>query len=241
MTERDAGALQRDRTSLAIGPSALSWNGQSLTIDIDEITVPWPSRLRGRLVLHPSALSAASFDLDAHGMHRWTPIAPCSRVEVMLEHPALRWSGNAYLDANAGDGPLEDSFSGWEWSRTTVGNRTAVLYDTRRSDGSTLAFGKCFDANGRIDDLVLPGKVALPPSGWRVARSTFCENAGHASVVRTLEDGPFYTRSLISSQLLNEPPIGEPQLAIHESLSLDRFRKPWVQLMLPFRMPRIGS
>jgi len=26
---------------------------------------------------------------------------------------------------------------------------------------------------------------------------------------------------------------------VHESLSLDRFRAPWVQAMLPFRMPRV--
>jgi hypothetical protein len=28
---------------------------------------------------------------------------------------------------------------------------------------------------------------------------------------------------------------------MHESLSLQRFRKPWVQAMLPFRMPRVGK
>jgi carotenoid 1,2-hydratase len=27
-------------------------------------------------------------------------------------------------------------------------------------------------------------------------------------------------------------------VAMHESLSLDRFMRPWVQAMLPFRMPR---
>jgi carotenoid 1,2-hydratase len=29
-------------------------------------------------------------------------------------------------------------------------------------------------------------------------------------------------------------------VAMHESLSLDRFRSAWVQLLLPFRMPRIA-
>ena len=51
--------------------------------------------------------------------------------------------------------------------------------------------------------------------------------------MRTLEDTPFYTRSLLSARLL-----GERVAAVHESLSLDRFRTGWVQMLLPFRMPR---
>ena len=51
--------------------------------------------------------------------------------------------------------------------------------------------------------------------------------------LRSLEDGPFYARSLIESTLLGERVHG-----VHESLSLDRFAAPWVQALLPFRMPR---
>jgi carotenoid 1,2-hydratase len=50
---------------------------------------------------------------------------------------------------------------------------------------------------------------------------------------RTLEDAPFYSRSLIDCQL-----FGTPALAFHESLSLERFNSGIVRLMLPFRMPR---
>ena len=57
------------------------------------------------------------------------------------------------------------------------------------------------------------------------------EDAPH--VLKTLEDAPFYARSVISARLLDEPVT-----LMHESLSLDRFRKPIVQAMLPFRMPR---
>jgi carotenoid 1,2-hydratase len=32
--------------------------------------------------------------------------------------------------------------------------------------------------------------------------------------------------------------LGRRMKAMHESLSLDRFRNPWVRAMLPFRMPR---
>jgi carotenoid 1,2-hydratase len=52
-------------------------------------------------------------------------------------------------------------------------------------------------------------------------------------VRRTLEDTPFYARSVLQTRLL-----GQDAIAVHESLSLDRFRNPIVQAMLPFRMPR---
>ena len=82
-------------------------------MQIDEVTVPFPSRIRGSVRLHPIALVDNPMALDAEGHHRWRPIAPCARVEVSLTHPALRWSGSGYLDSNAGDEPLEDAFSGW--------------------------------------------------------------------------------------------------------------------------------
>ena len=51
--------------------------------------------------------------------------------------------------------------------------------------------------------------------------------------VRTFEDTPFYSRSLVAHTV-----FGEPVESMHESLSLDRFANPVVRLMLPFRMPR---
>jgi carotenoid 1,2-hydratase len=56
---------------------------------------------------------------------------------------------------------------------------------------------------------------------------------GPVEILETFEDAPFYARSLLRGQWR-----GEQAMAVHESLSLDRFRAPWVQLMLPFRMPR---
>lgn len=50
-----AGALKRDADTLAIGPSSLRWDGTALTIDIEEVTAPIPSRLSGRLRVLPDA------------------------------------------------------------------------------------------------------------------------------------------------------------------------------------------
>jgi carotenoid 1,2-hydratase len=71
---------------------------------------------------------------------------------------------------------------------------------------------------------------------WRLPRHTRADSGRDVRVLRTLEDGPFYSRSLLETQLL-----GVPAHAIHESLSLDRFRSRWVQCLLPFRMPRIAG
>ncbi len=75
--------------------------------------------------------------------------------------------------------------------------------------------------------------AALPRSGWRIARETRSDRGRPAVLVETLEDTPFYARSLVKTSL-----AGESVTAMHESLSLDRFANPVVQAMLPFRMPR---
>ncbi len=73
----------------------------------------------------------------------------------------------------------------------------------------------------------------MPATGWRRARETLANDPGRVSVVRTLEDTPFYVRSLLSAPL-----AGRSAVAVHKSLSLDRFATTVVQWMLPFRMPR---
>ncbi len=232
MTERGAGSLQRDAASLSIGPSSLQWDGAALTIHLDEWTMPIPRRLRGTVRLHPAALYPQRFILDAPGLHRWQPIAPGARVEVALESPGLRWSGPAYFDTNDGDGPLEAAFSGWEWSRASTQGGAAVLYEAQRRDGTGQCLALRFDGAGGVMPFEPPAAAALPRTRWRVPRST--RSDGGARVMRTLEDTPFYARSVLESRLL-----GEAVTAVHESLSLDRFRAPWVQAMLPFRMPRV--
>jgi carotenoid 1,2-hydratase len=233
LTERGRGALRRGPSWLAIGPSALSWDGTTLTVRIDEVTSPVPTRIRGVVRLRPDAVTDRTFPLDAAGRHRWSPIAPCSRVEVELDSPGLRWAGSAYFDSNAGDEPLEAGFRSWTWSRAALGRGTAVLYDVVRRDDDRTSLALRFDPAGGVEAFAPPPAATLPRTRWRVARGTRVD-AGHgAHVVETLEDTPFYARSLLSTHVL-----GEAATAVHESLSLDRFRAGWVQALLPFRMPR---
>jgi carotenoid 1,2-hydratase len=231
MTERPRGAVARSVDHLKIGPSAMHWDGQALTIHIDEMTVPFPGRLRGTVRVVPSVLTPQVFTLNDVGGHRWWPIAPRARVQVALEAPHLRWQGDGYFDMNSGDAPIESGFTGWQWARGALQDGTAILYEARRRDGTDLAMAMRFDDDGTMQPLAPPDDAPLKRSGWRVARSI--RSDGAARVLRTLEDAPFYARSVVATQL-----CGEALVMMHESLSLDRFRMPLVQAMLPFRMPR---
>jgi len=234
MTERGRKRVQGSANALLIGPSALAWHADTLRIEIDEITVPLPARLRGEVRVQPLSILNRCFDLDPEGSHRWHPIAPRARVEVAFERPALRWTGTGYLDSNSGDVPLEETFTRWDWSRAELrAGDTAVLYDVSRRNGGELSLALCFDKTGSLERFNPPPRVALPNTGWHIARGTRAENTSPASVRRTLEDTPFYARSILTAPLL-----GERVTAVHESLNLDRFRSAWVQMLLPFRMPR---
>ncbi len=233
MTERRRSVIRRSENRFAIGPSSVEWDAGVLTFRIDEVTNPLPSRLRGTVRLYPSALTRETFALDAAGRHRWRPIAPCARVHVDFQQPAMHWLGDGYFDINHGDTPLERDFSGWHWSRAATRAGTVVSYDTSARSGDDVALSLRFDRSGAVEHLAPLYSCELPSTGWRISRTARADARQAVGVQRTLEDAPFYARSQLSATL-----FGEPADIMHESLSLDRFRRPVVQAMLPFRMPR---
>ena len=235
LTERGAHALARSHDALAIGPSRVRWEGDALVVDLEERSAPFGLRVAGRVRLFPEERAGDTVILDRDGRHRWVPIAPSARAEIELTHPALRFRGAAYLDANHGDEALEDAFSRWTWSRVAAGRRAAVTYDVERRDGSHLLVTRAFGPGGERRDGFPVVAVEAAPTRWRMPRVLHGEPGAQARarVVRTLEDTPFYARSLIETSLLGEPAVGT-----HEALSLDRFRLPVVQRMLPYRMRR---
>ncbi len=235
MTERGRDCVSRDSRNFVIGPSAVSWDGTALRFTIDEAGVPIPLRIKGQVRLYPAAITRTCFMLDQAERHRWWPVAPCSRIEVELERPAIRWSGSGYLDINDGDEALEDGFSHWDWARASLdgGRRAVLLYDVldRQREHSSLAIQT--DDQGRTEPVEMPRAVRLPRTLWQMRRGTRVSADGGARVRSTLEDTPFYARSLLSTHL-----FGQDAPAMHESLSLDRFRTRWVKALLPYRMPR---
>lgn len=231
MTERGVQALVQARDSLRIGPSGVTWDGARLHFDIDEAGAVFGERVKGRVTVHPEALVQASFALDAVGRHRWAPVATRARIEVDFERPGLRWAGDAYVDSNFGDEPMESRFDRWQWSRAHVPGGTRVFYEGTRLDDSRFALSLLIDRDGQARAVPAPPEKGLLPTAWLMPRATRSE--GGARVLKTWEDAPFYSRSTLETEL-----DGTRALAVHESLSLRRFIHPVVQWMLPYRMPR---
>jgi carotenoid 1,2-hydratase len=230
MTERGRDQLTASADALRIGPSALGWDGDTLVITLREMASPLPRRVAGRVRVEGLLPGLQPIELDAAGCHRWQPVMPRARVSVDLDAPALRWTGEGYVDSNQGDVPLETSFASWQWCRTPrPDGGTFIRYDVRESEGGTRALRLDIAPDGSVQFGGPRPSHPLKPSRWGIAR------AAHdgAELRRTLEDGPFYARSLFAT-----PWQGRSLPTLHESLSLDRFRARWVQALLPFRMPR---
>jgi carotenoid 1,2-hydratase len=231
MTERGAGSVVRTSEEFRVGPSSMKWENQQLTININERCMPIPYPLMGQVVFSPQTTYQTPVKLDQNGKHHWQAVAPHGRVTVRFENPNLTWSGNAYHDMNWGDEPLERGFKSWTWLRAKTDSGTHVLYDVERRDASCFAFGRIF-AVGEVRERLLPDLHALPRGLWRMPRDVRSDT--QPKLLAKLEDAPFYTRNHIAMSL-----DGKACEAFHESLSLDRFTHPVVQMMLPFRMPRL--
>ncbi len=232
MTERSSRSLEREIDFFRVGPSSLTWRAGRLEIDINERSAPLGLRIAGRVVVEPACLNNRDFPLDAEGRHRWRPIAPDARISVQLDRPELSWQGDGYIDTNAGERALEDDFVRWNWSRAVSRSETLITYAVTQVDGRDRALALAFDESGSCSERDVPSESQLPGTLWKVDRPA----RSHAASVllRTLEDTPFYTRSMLSASAGNEE-----YLMMHESLDLERFRSRWVRTLLPFRMPRV--
>ncbi len=234
MTERSSASVARTASQLVIGPSQLKWMGDHLQIDLNEVSVPIPKSVRGTVRVYPDALCNYSNALDDQGKHRWGPIAPCARVEVDLQKPGLKWQGHGYLDSNEGDEPVTVPFKTWDWSRARLADgSTAVIYDVTQTNGAQTLLAERFKPDGTWESFKpAPQREKLPSTLWRIDRGIRSDTPA-TQVLDTLEDTPFYARSLLQTQLL-----GEQVTAVHETLEPQRLTNLPVRMMLPWRMPR---
>jgi carotenoid 1,2-hydratase len=152
-------------------------------------------------------------------------------------------------------------FVDWDWSRASLKDgSTAVMYDVRQTptdrhpqyntedstelskrvgfddgDTNTRLLALKFSPNAdSVEDFIAPQKKRLPSTLWRMKRSIRSDDTAPAKVIQTLEDTPFYVRSVLESGLL-----GEKVVSLHETLSVPKLTSLSTQLMLPWRMPRI--
>jgi len=234
MTERNAQQLTTTPDRMQVGRSYLELSGAQLSIHIDERTMPWLRRLRGTVGIKAEHASAKTFSLDAGHRHKWQPIAPIARIEVTLDSPELAWKGDAYVDTNFGSRPLEDDFASWHWSSLRRPEGSRIYYDALQRDGQRRCIALAVNAQNEMQAMAAPAHSSMQKSGWGIERTSLHGN--HSRVIETLEDAPFYARSLIA---VDEEKAGA--VAMHESLSLERFSRGWVRTLLPFRMPRVMS
>ncbi|MEE4276932.1 MAG: carotenoid 1,2-hydratase [Halieaceae bacterium] len=236
MTERSARQLERSRHHYRLGPSALHWDGRRLTADVNERCVPMPRRMQGQIRVTPSTITEHSLLLDYRGRHRWNPLGPLAEVEVDFPGLGVHWSGHGYLDSNEGSEPLADGFDSWDWARLRMdGGDCAVRYEAREHGRQPHRLALRFGADGSITSEQPSASAPLPPTSiWRMNRRMPGAGDPH-QLLKTLEDTPFYARSLIAANI-----GGERGTGLHESLCMQRFTRSWVQTLLPFRMPRLA-
>lgn len=226
MTERGKSMLKLDAHRYELAASALQWHNGELLVTLQERdTLGRP--LRGNLRVRPLFHQHTAWDLS--GGNIWHPYAPLCDLEINLTDPAWKWQGRGYLDHNRGPVCLEHTFSNWHWSRRHLGTAGMdIEYNISLNNGLRRNLVVHCDANGHMTEQPAAAEYPLSKTKWLIARTT---QFGPASIRRTLEDTPFYARSLLSSE---RGPV------FHESLNLERFKKPWVQALLPFRTPRRG-
>lgn len=232
-TEHPQDRVERRPETFTLGGSHLTWDGDQLVVHVEERSAGVGVPLRGTIRLRPRNRWSHPLALDPDQRHHWWAVAPLADIEVELDRPSVRFRGSGYHDTNFGSEALEQGFSTWDWSRAELPEGTAVLYDARPRAGAAADHGLLFRADGRVEPFEAPARHVLARTGWGIDRATRADEGAEPAVLRTLENTPFYARSLVQTTL-----AGRRVTAMHESLSLDRFRKPVVQLMLPFRIRR---
>jgi carotenoid 1,2-hydratase len=231
MTERARNSLHIEPARFRIGRSSLERSGEQLLIDINERSAPFAQPVRGQVKLTLPQINGRAFELDCQGRHTWQPVAASALIEVRFTEPGVTWRGHGYLDSNAGAEPIESGFDSWDWCRMPEKNGTRISYDVVDCAGTARSLALYCGADGSVETTGVAPRHELGRTGWRIDRAVRCPEG--VRVGKTLEDTPFYARSVLHRGVDDTAPI------MHESLSLRRFRSPWVRALLPFRMPRI--
>ena len=233
MTERSARHVRQSPERFEVGPSAMTWTGEALEIEVDEITTPHLQRIRGTIRVIPTGITDVEVPLHSGDRHIWRPFAPTARIEVDLGREVWNWSGHGYFDANFGTAALERDFSYWTWARLPVKGGTTSFYDAARRDGTDLEVALNFKDTGEVEEVEAPPRTRFRPGLWAIRRETRADPGFRPRQVQAMLDAPFYSRSAIRTRI-----HGQETTGVHEALDLNRFRNPLVLSMLTVRMPR---
>lgn len=237
MTDRSMDALQRRPNCLTIGPSTMRWDGSRLTVDVNEISsLPLISRMRGRIVLTPRAITGVELPLTPDGAHVWRPFGPCARIDVDLEASGWRWSGHGYFDANFGTRRLERDFLRWTWARFPSRDGALCLFRAQGRGGVDIGGAFRFGSDGLAYDVPEPPQGRLPTTLWGLRRTVGADRGTIPRQAMSMLGGPFYNRAAIRTTI-----DGERMTGVHETLDLQRYGSPVVKAMVAMRVPRRRS
>lgn len=234
MTDRGRNALRQSKDTFTVGPSSMHWNGSELVIDINEISsLPLVSRVRGQIIVTPSAITNVELPLTHDGAHVWRPFAPTSRINVNLEAKGWQFDGHGYFDANFGTRSLETDFKYWTWGRFPTAQGSTCFYDATRRDGTSLDAAIAFQPNGEAAHISAPKSKPFKRTLWALRRETRADAGTTAKQIKPMLDAPFYSRSVVETCI-----NGETVQGVHEALDLNRYRSPLLKPMLAVRVPR---
>jgi carotenoid 1,2-hydratase len=234
MTDRGRGALRQSPDAIRVGPSGLSWDGERLVIEIDEVSTPHGQRIRGTVTVTPRGVTGIEVPLKADGTHVWRPLAPASDIAVEIDRPGWSWSGHGYLDSNFGTAALEADFKYWHWGRFPVPGGRVIFYEAELRDGSETRVALRFGDDGSVRPVEAPPPLAsLGRSRWLLRRETRCDAGHRPRVLRSMIAAPFYERSVVETVI-----DGHRTTGVWEALDCDRFEAWWMKPLLALRVPR---
>lgn len=234
MTDRGTSALRTSADQFTVGPSSMTWTGDNLIIDINEVSsLPLISRMRGQITVTPSPITDVELPLTPDGAHVWRPFAPVSRINVNLEAKGWQFDGHGYFDSNFGTRPLETDFSYWTWGRYPTQAGATCFYDATRRDGTSLEAAVAFDDNGSARMTDAPPRTPFKRTLWALRRETRADPGTTPRQTKAMLDAPFYSRSVVETQI-----NGERTQGVHEALDLNRYASPLLKPMLAVRVPR---
>ncbi len=235
MTDRGRAALRREAGHLTLGPSSLRWDGEALTIAVDERAgFPRPGRVRGTVRLIPHAVTEVELPLTADGAHVWRPFAPAARIEVDLDVPGWTWEGHGYFDGNFGIRAMEADFDHWNWARFPTDDGGALcVYDAVLRGGGVRRAAMRFGPDGSAAHVDAPDAVPMARTRWGLERGLRADPGTTPRALRSMLDAPFYARATVETTI-----GGERLSGVHEIIDLRRYANPAIRPMIAFRVAR---
>lgn len=215
-----------------------------LRITLNEPIPSSTDRLLGEIqVKGPS--SQLSLDSPQGAHHIWTPKTVHAKGRATLSYggQSHQIEGSAYFDSNVSDTPLHaQGISSWRWGRLTFPKYTLVYYEVEETDGVRLRYLYRQSEEGGIARV--PGRLNFS----RTARGFYGLDSPREVTIGgpdlsiwatsrvLLEDGPFYSRGLLTAKDQN----GDDGFGYSETVAPGRIDRAWQRPLVRMRTHQVG-